>query len=137
MEPNDPNMTHITRSIQLLANANLISSRTRRSLTVPAVKSDIRPYLFSLPVKHTHLFGDEFDIIAEGALKKQASSNKVLFTPRRQEKVVPQTTASHNQPGHSTQSSNNKNSTPTRGTFRGSSRGRGSRGKSGGGPRSQ
>ena len=140
MDPEDPNMLHLTRAIQLLCHNNLQTSRMRRSLTASSIKADMRPFLFSQPVTHTFLFGDDFETVADSALKKQASSNKVLFTPKRQStsqsiSVVDSGTLKPSdfaKPGPSAASTSGQNPGAHRGgSFRGrNNRGRGqSRGK--------
>ena len=124
MDPSDPNLVHLTRSIQLITNVNLQTSRMKRSLTSSAVKADLRPFLFSKPVTHSHLFGSEFNDVAEEALKSQNSSNKVLF-------ILKKSSAGNIKPSSdsvqvaTTTPSTSQGSFRGRGTGRGRARGRG------------
>ena len=94
MEYSDPMLSHLTKAIQLICQTNLTTGHLRRSLTASAVKPHLRSHLFSQPVTHSHLFGGEFEAVAESALKTQLSSNKLLFNTKRfQDSHVPSTSS--------------------------------------------
>lgn len=84
MDRNDPNVSMIASSIQLICSANLQLSRLRRASTVKFMKNDFKSELFSLPVTHRDLFGTDFEAAADQAIKAQNSSQKVLFHPKPQ-----------------------------------------------------
>ena len=72
----------VASAIQLITNSNLLLNRFRRSNVAQFVQPKCRKSLLSQPVTHDGLFGKDFELASDNALKEAASSSKVLIVPK-------------------------------------------------------
>lgn len=118
LNPTDPNLKKVASSIQLLAHANLKTSRVRRSFLSKHLRNDIKYDLLSQPITSSELFGDNFDTAVENAYKAKASTQKAVFIPKPQVKpveIIPTPRNNPNQPGPSSYNHKPNESQPFRG----------------------
>lgn len=135
----------LTTAIQLICSSNLQLNRYRRALAGSSINKDLRSSVMGLPVTHNNLFGEDFHKSIDEVVKLQATTSKAIvpYTPASRKPTrfpTYQPTQSYRQPnryhpGHSaprpfrgTPQRGQPGYYPSRRSFRGRSRGRGSRG---------
>lgn len=110
LKATDPNQKLLASSIQLLCTSNLQISRFRRASMAKLVKQDLKQPLFSQPVTHLELFGNDLDSSADTILKTQSSLQKMLIPKKSYRNFNNQSTSNNNA---STSSAVSKQTTKT------------------------